>query len=226
MTHCGTTTNYRKGCRCDACRKAAAAAATRRRRERRQEGNAPHGTIRGYNDYGCRCEPCKAGYAAYFRGYRAEKAARGVPPDVAHGSSSAYGTYKCRCDACREGARLRDAAHTEATRDRHRQRDRRRNAGAQRQAYHHARRQKRKADPLDSDDRAYAAILFRDPCSYCGAPSTSIDHIVPIAAGGGNGWPNLTGACGPCNSSKRHQPLLRFLLRRLVPAPDLLSRTA
>lgn len=60
----------------------------------------------------------------------------------------------------------------------------------------------------------YAHIVLADPCVYCGAACEHVDHIEPLAGGGGNEWDNLTGACQSCNGSKRDTPLLRFLLRR------------
>lgn len=64
----------------------------------------------------------------------------------------------------------------------------------------------------------YAGILRADRCSYCHAAIEAIDHIDPLAKGGSNHWANLTGACTRCNGSKGDTPLLRFLLRRALPA--------
>lgn len=66
----------------------------------------------------------------------------------------------------------------------------------------------------DAEAVRYAEIVRRDPCSYCGEPSETVDHIVALGVGGSNDWTNLTGACTSCNSSKRAQGLLWFLLRR------------
>jgi 5-methylcytosine-specific restriction endonuclease McrA len=46
------------------------------------------------------------------------------------------------------------------------------------------------------------AKLRASPCTYCGAPSQHIDHIVPISRGGSHSIGNLTGACAACNLSK------------------------
>jgi 5-methylcytosine-specific restriction endonuclease McrA len=58
----------------------------------------------------------------------------------------------------------------------------------------------------------YVPVLRCDPCSYCGQPAESVDHIVPVIAGGSSDWDNLTAACRQCNSSKRERSLLAFLL--------------
>lgn len=68
--------------------------------------------------------------------------------------------------------------------------------------------------PTASESRAYATVLRRDPCSYCGGSTDGADHIVPLSAGGDNDWSNLTAACGSCNASKSTMPLLLFLARR------------
>lgn len=75
-----------------------------------------------------------------------------------------------------------------------------------------ARRHARRDMPLDDDARAFIRILLRDPCSYCGGSSGTIDHIVPVADGGTNDCWNLTSACLSCNSRKRTRSLLEYLL--------------
>lgn len=62
---------------------------------------------------------------------------------------------------------------------------------------------------LDDETIAWVDILLRDPCSYCGGPATTLDHIVP---GGDNDHTNLAPACARCNSSKGKRPLLMALL--------------
>lgn len=70
----------------------------------------------------------------------------------------------------------------------------------------------RRAMPLDGVARKYMAILLGDRCSYCGAPASSIDHIVPVSSGGTNAWDNLTAACKSCNSKKHDRSLMTFVL--------------
>lgn len=75
-------------------------------------------------------------------------------------------------------------------------------------------RRSRDADwSLFPESLAYVEIIAADPCVYCGAPAESIDHIVPVARGGSGEWQNLAPACLSCNSSKRDEDLLAFLLR-------------
>jgi hypothetical protein len=68
---------------------------------------------------------------------------------------------------------------------------------------------------LSGIHREYGKIVACDPCSYCGGPGGTLDHIDPIVTGGANDWQNLTGACHSCNSRKREVPLLLALLTRL-----------
>lgn len=63
---------------------------------------------------------------------------------------------------------------------------------------------------------SWKRVLMRDPCSYCGGPSDTVDHIVPRISDGEDDSGNLTGACASCNSSKWVRPLLRHFLVRLV----------
>ena len=74
----------------------------------------------------------------------------------------------------------------------------------------------RSRPPYGLDDE-WASVLLADPCAYCGAPSTTLDHIVPQASGGEDGEHNIVGACGSCNSSKQDLSLLRFLLSAVRP---------
>ncbi len=77
----------------------------------------------------------------------------------------------------------------------------------------------RKRYNLTPEAIEYAAVILADPCSYCAdGIAEHVDHIDPLAKGGGNDWDNLTGACHGCNSAKRDTPLLAFLLRRPLAA--------
>jgi|ERR1039458_1109687 hypothetical protein len=68
--------------------------------------------------------------------------------------------------------------------------------------YDAVRARKNSLEPATSETIEYRAILRNDPCSYCGGPGETIDHITPISAGGSNQWENLTSACKSCNASK------------------------
>lgn len=64
-------------------------------------------------------------------------------------------------------------------------------------------------------------VFHRDAftCRYCGAQPPAvvlvIDHVLPVAQGGGNGIDNLVTACEPCNQGKAAK-----LLADAPPAPD------
>jgi 5-methylcytosine-specific restriction endonuclease McrA len=60
--------------------------------------------------------------------------------------------------------------------------------------------------------RTHRRVLLGDPCSYCGGPGGTIDHIVPRCQGGENFYENMTSACARCNGRKSDKPLLTFLL--------------
>jgi len=50
--------------------------------------------------------------------------------------------------------------------------------------------------------RRASAAMRGMPCVVCGAPSDTLDHIVPVAQGGTNHASNLQPMCRPCNASK------------------------
>lgn len=51
-------------------------------------------------------------------------------------------------------------------------------------------------------------------CFYCGTELTeknqTVDHIIPMTSGGGNGYSNLVPCCKTCNSKKSTRSLDRF----------------
>ena len=76
---------------------------------------------------------------------------------------------------------------------------------------------RRRGEQPNRETVGYRDLLKDDPCSYCGAPTEEIDHIVPRDEWTGPGWTqweNLTASCQFCNRSKAARPLLTFLLER------------
>lgn len=66
----------------------------------------------------------------------------------------------------------------------------------------------------DPESRRYAKdVVLNDPCSYCGGPGGTIDHIEAVTRGGTSDWTNLAAACMSCNARKHNRSLLSFLLR-------------
>ncbi len=51
---------------------------------------------------------------------------------------------------------------------------------------------------------ARARVLERDGhrCRYCGERATHVDHVVPLARGGGDHEANLVASCARCNLKK------------------------
>ena len=58
------------------------------------------------------------------------------------------------------------------------------------------------------------AYLRLDPCTWCGGPGGTIDHIVARALGGTDAPENLTSACRGCHEARDLWPMLPFLLLR------------
>lgn len=136
-------------------------------------------------------------------------------------------------EAYRAAVHARRAANRELYRETHRQwcennrerrrksnRDYRANNAEKVTAADHAKRQRRRA----ADDRSppsKAELLKRDgpACFYCGTPFTGpedrhLDHVVPIAKGGGNDPRNCVLACASCNISKHARDLHEWLALR------------
>jgi hypothetical protein len=70
-------------------------------------------------------------------------------------------------------------------------------------------------------------------CRYCGAPATSVDHILPWAYRPNNSVSNLVAACMPCNVTGSDLVFPSFaakrayiLARRKLPTPVLAEATA
>lgn len=57
--------------------------------------------------------------------------------------------------------------------------------------------------PLTSDDKEKRFLLFNGCCAYCGvADLLTVDHVLPLSAGGLEEPQNIVPACRYCNSSK------------------------
>jgi 5-methylcytosine-specific restriction endonuclease McrA len=69
----------------------------------------------------------------------------------------------------------------------------------------------RRSAPFDAEAMAYVAIIDRDPCSYCGGSTETVDHIAAVALTRDSSWTNLNPACRKCNSRKSKRSLLMFL---------------
>lgn len=78
----------------------------------------------------------------------------------------------------------------------------------------------RETRAYDATAKQYVALIVTDPCSYCNGPGKTIDHITPVASGGGDNWDNLTSACHSCNARKRTTPLVLFLAKRRLKAEE------
>lgn len=170
--------------------------------------------------YGSYCKPCSSEIAKAWQRNNPEK-------------------RKARDDAWyaknKERKAATDAKRLPAYRERRREIDRSRYAGmtegqrrerwnnwyrANKEYWNHYRRARsviRRSQGADwqqfPDSLEYVLIISNDPCTYCGAPTQSVDHVVPVARGGSGEWTNLAPACLSCNSSKCDEPLLTFLLR-------------
>lgn len=83
-----------------------------------------------------------------------------------------------------------------------------------------ARRRAERTGPESAISAAEAARLravLEDACRYCGVDlqgAGEIDHLTPLARGGGGGLNNLTLACTQCNRSKLAKTLDEYMAWR------------
>lgn len=67
------------------------------------------------------------------------------------------------------------------------------------------------------------AVFARDGgrCAYCGAPATSLDHVMPRSRGGPHAWENVVASCARCNHTKADRIIaeLGWRLRTVPRAP-------
>lgn len=56
----------------------------------------------------------------------------------------------------------------------------------------------------------WTGIRATGECVYCGGPSETVDHVIPLARGGWEHESNLVPACRPCNSGKKDRSLAEW----------------
>ena len=96
----GTRSQYRKGCKCPAC-KAAEAAYKREQVSRAAAKTIPHGTVQGYV-YKCRCDAC----VQAKREYEKSRIPSFDSVEFPHGTSVGA-KYGCHCEACKTADTVR-----------------------------------------------------------------------------------------------------------------------
>ncbi len=63
--------------------------------------------------------------------------------------------------------------------------------------------------------RALVLSVYQPFCVYCGIENpNTVDHVVPVSAGGVTDLSNLVPACGRCNSAKRDRDMREWLACR------------
>lgn len=72
---------------------------------------------------------------------------------------------------------------------------------------------KRSIEPMPIVGGEYLIEQFEGVCAYCPDPSSTWDHIIPVAAGGQTVPGNIVPACGSCNSSKCDSEVFEWLVR-------------
>ena len=72
----------------------------------------------------------------------------------------------------------------------------------------------------------WRVALVSGPCTWCGGPAGTIDHVIPVSRGGSAGPPrDWVGACGRCNAGREATGILHHLMGVGDPAGEALTRT-
>jgi len=63
-------------------------------------------------------------------------------------------------------------------------------------------------------------------CVYCESQATTVDHVVPLCAGGHDVRDNVVPACRACNSSKGRRALDAWLVKKRADVDSITARIA
>jgi 5-methylcytosine-specific restriction endonuclease McrA len=172
-----------------------------------------HGNNSRYTNYGCRCDECKAAAAARSKAYNARPKRK--PLEHEHGTNNAYANLGCRCDLCVADHAARTRAYyvknkaevlvrnktwrgenPESTRE---------NSKVRKHRYR-ARLADNGGAHFTTAQLAERMEYFGNKCHLrlagCTGEFEHVDHVKPVAQGGGNFLSNLRPACAHCNQSK------------------------
>jgi 5-methylcytosine-specific restriction endonuclease McrA len=177
-----------------------------------------HGSSTGYDYHKCRCEEC----VAWKRAYKRQQYAKNKEADNAR--SRAYRQANLEriqeYDRKRSEERKDDPAHREYQRQYAARRSAEKAEATRRwraenywwdvalriQSYCTAREQ-----GLEDDAFEWIKTLDGSSCTYCGDAAETVDHVIPISAGGLSNRDNLVPCCRPCNRKKHKMPVEKFL---------------
>ena len=89
----------------------------------------------------------------------------------------------------------------------------------------HAHSRKRGIKPISPEAQDILMEQFEGKCAYCGAPAETWDHIIPVSRGGDSAPDNVVPACSSCNSSKKDQDVLEWIISTgREPLPQFVDR--
>ena len=209
----GTSGYVHHKCRCDVCRAAKSAAAAKYRADNIERVKARDAEYRAANKekiaesaashYSRNRARVKAKSSAYYAANREQVAARRAEYCVANREDIA--AYQAEYRAANRGKLAAYGAEYRA---------------ANPEVYRAAglRRRARKADngvwDILPGEWERVAARYRGCCAYCGVEDDNLemDHVVPVAKGGGHRIGNFVPACRSCNSSKNDRFLSEWKL--------------
>jgi 5-methylcytosine-specific restriction endonuclease McrA len=150
---------------------------------------------------------------------------------MVHGSYSTYVNHSCRCSPCTEANTAYKTRYVNKNINKNRSykleyylqnQDLVKNRSKDwrfnnKEAYHlsarvgSARRRARVlgAKTFPSVDR-HIAKCYGKPCFFCGTPSDTHEHLIPISRGGDHSEGNIVPACMQCNQTKNRRLLIEW----------------
>lgn len=176
-----------------------------------------HGTKYMYDKRGCRCDDCRAAASAYSRATSKQRCSRcGAPTQsknpkpVCHSCRGVESEHRIQtwfvCESCGDRFYLpRPSPRLNANRfcsNACYGISRRTSPDQVADAYN---KRASRAPGLSSSNRLKLLHKWRRQgrsCSYCEAPVTCVDHVLPLIQGGSNWEGNLTPCCHRCNARK------------------------
>lgn len=198
ITRHGTTTAYRKGCRCETCKEAQRAYNNSYHKKHRAKLNTKSLARRNEDP-----EKAREAWYAWFAanedqariGYR-ERAKAWYNDNRERALATSRQSYRNNRTARLAATRTWKRTNPEKVRAANLQYNARSRA-----AHGH----------VTAEQIIARVDFFGGVCAYCGGPYEHLDHAIPLSRGGTN-WPaNLRPACNNCNLRKHNKTVQEFL---------------
>lgn len=181
----------------------------------------PHGTVSGYSYHGCRCDECRAARAAKTKEYNDQNRDKVREASKAYYHANREDQLAKRAENYRRNIERERAYHHRYAQEHMARKVEnvarwRREHPEEFHAWQAKNRERRKAGQWTKEAREWWDSLVDPLCSYCGAPATVANHVIPVSEGGNGSKANMAPACTHCNNTKQQMGFGEFMRRRLL----------